>query len=104
MVDGRKDDEGRLRFDLIPPAPLEELARVYTIGASKYDDWNWLGGMKWSRIIGALHRHLNAWQQGTTYDPDDGQCALASVIWCAMTLMEYERLGIGEDDRPEVLR
>jgi hypothetical protein len=38
--EGLKFDEGKLRFDLIPIYPLEELARVYTIGAKKYGDYN----------------------------------------------------------------
>lgn len=33
---GRKDDGGKLRFDLIPPDALAELVRVYTVGAAKY--------------------------------------------------------------------
>lgn len=105
MREGRKND-GRvggglmkLRYDLVPPHPLRELAKVYTIGAVKYADHNWLGGMAWSRIIAALYRHLEAWRDGRVVDPDDGQHPLASVVWCAFALMEYERLGLGQDDR-----
>lgn len=96
---GIKYDDDKLRYDLIPPAALEALAFVYTIGARKYDDWNWLKGMKWSRVYGALMRHLMAWVQGEQFDQDDGQEHLASIAWCAFTLMEYERLEVGTDDR-----
>lgn len=99
MSEGRKNDTGKLRYDLIPPHPLRELARVYTLGSAKYGDYNWLHGMAWSRVIAALYRHLEAWRDGRCFDPDDGQHPLASVIWCAMTLMEFERLGVGHDDR-----
>src|SRR3990167_5741686 len=106
MTDGRtprsgtKHDGGKLRWDLIPDPPLEALAYVYTHGADKYQDWNWKRGMKWSRIISALYRHLVAWKRGSRYDQEGSQEHLASVLWCAMTLMEYQRLNIGEDDRP----
>lgn len=99
MTKGRKNDQGKLRYDLIPPSPLKELAEVYTLGAAKYGDYNWLLGLDWSRVVAALYRHLEAWRTGRIVDPDDGQHPLASVAWCAFTLMEFERLGIGRDDR-----
>ena len=102
MTEGRKDDTGKLRYDLIPPHALAALAQVYTLGAHKYGDHNWRGGMAWGRIFAAAMRHLMAWACGRRVDPDDGQHPLASVAWCCFTLMEYERLGIGCDDRPEM--
>ncbi len=92
---GLKYDGGKLRFDLIPPYALEKLAFVYTIGAAKYGDNNWLRGIDRGRIVAAMLRHINRWQKGETVDPDDGQHPLASVAWCAFALMEYERLGLG---------
>lgn len=93
-----KHDAGKLRFDLIPPHALGELARVYTIGAAKYGDHNWKKGMPWGRVVAALLRHLYAWLRGEDHDPQDGQHHLASVMWCAVTLMEYQRRKVGEDD------
>ncbi len=95
----RKDDTGKLRFDLIPVYPLQEIARVYTIGANKYADRNWEKGMSWGRIFAAMMRHGWAWWSGETHDPTDGQHHLASVAWCAMALMEYEKKKLGTDDR-----
>lgn len=100
-LEGTKHDQDKYRYDLIPAYPLEELARVYTIGSRKYDDNNWRKGMKWGRIVGAMLRHLQAWRKGESVDPQDGQLHLASVMWCAATLMEYERTGVGEDDRAD---
>ena len=96
---GVKKDEGKLRYDLLPPRPLEELVRVYGIGAAKYGDYNYLRGMKWGRVISALYRHMEAWRRGEERDQVDGQLHLSSVAWCAFTLMEYVFRGIGEDDR-----
>jgi len=97
---GVKYDEGKLRFDLIPVEPLEELARVYTIGATKYDDRNWEKGLKWGRVFAAMQRHGWKWWKGERLDKVDGQHHLASVAWCAFALMEYEKTRRKFDDRP----
>jgi len=103
-MSGEKQDEGKLRYDPIPAYPLQELARVYTIGSKKYGDNNWRSGIAYSRIVAALQRHLEMWKQGRDVDPDDGQHPLASVAWCALTLMEYEithpELDNRADNRP----
>lgn len=96
---GFKNDEGKTRYDLIPPLPLKALAHVYTMGAGKYTDHNWRKGMAWSRIIGAMMRHIEAFRSGISYDPKDGQHVLGSVAWCAFALMEYERTHPELDDR-----
>lgn len=96
-----KYDNNKLRYDLIPSTPLEELAKVYTIGSIKYGDNNWRKGMMWSRIIGSMLRHLYAWIKGETYDKEDGQHHLAAVAWAAFTLIQYEKDNIGKDDRQQ---
>jgi hypothetical protein len=102
-IEGVKKDHGKLRYDLIPPEGMEELARVYTIGASKYADRNWELGIKWGRVFGALLRHAFAWARGESHDPVDGQHHLASVAWCALALITYEQRGMSEfDDRKAV--
>jgi hypothetical protein len=96
---GIKFDEGKLRFDLIPIMPLREVARVYTIGATKYEDRNWERGMEWHRVYRALQNHATAWWAGEVWDPDNGQHHLAAVVFNAMALMEYERTHPELDDR-----
>lgn len=98
-MEGRKDDGGKLRYDLIPSEALDALAFVYTVGAKKYDDNNWAKGMKWGRVFGAMMRHGWKWVRGESIDPEDGQHHLASVAWCAFTLFMYELKKVGEDDR-----
>ena len=97
---GVKHDAKKLRYDLIPPEALEALVHVYTIGAAKYGDNNYLGGMNWSRLYASAMRHLQAFWQGTSVDPEDGQHPLASLAWCAFSLMAFENRGLGTDDRP----
>lgn len=101
-VEGRKDDQDKLRYDLIPVRPLAEVARVYTIGAKKYDDNNWRKGLKWGRVFAAMMRHAWAWMRGERFDPVDGQHHLASVCWCALALMEYEDTHPELDDRADI--
>lgn len=95
-----KHDSGKPRYDLIPPEPLDGLARLYGMGAEKYEDRNWEKGMKWSRIFAAMMRHAWKWFRGETYDQEDGQHHLLSVIWCAMALYTYQVRREGLDDRP----
>lgn len=99
--EGNKNDQGKLRYDLIPVGPLRKLAEVYTIGCKKYEDRNWEKGILYSRIIGALMRHFEAWRDGERVDPENGQHHLSSVAWCAFALMEYERTHPELDDRPK---
>lgn len=96
---GYKRDVGKLRYDLIPEHALEQLASVYTKGAAKYSDYNWRRGMRWSRVYAAAMRHLIAYRRGEWADAESGEAHLAHVLWNVITLMEYQRLAIGVDDR-----
>ena len=97
--EGIKYDAGKTRFALVPIHSLEALARVFTIGALKYEPWNWAKGMDWSRVSDAMERHLAEWKKGVPLDPETALQHLAQVAWGAFVLLEYERLGIGKDDR-----
>lgn len=92
-------DEGKNRFDLMPPWPLEQVAQVYTYGTRKYDDDNWWKGMPWKKVIGPMLRHIWKWLRGEKLDDESGLHHLAHAAWQCLALMEYERNGIGRDDR-----
>ncbi len=85
------DGSDKLRYDLIPPHALEMLASVYTHGAAKYTDTNYLksGGMAYRRILAALMRHVEAYRAGETDDPDSGLPHMAHAAWQCFTLMAY---------------
>jgi len=91
MTEGRKDDTGKLRFDLIPPGPLEALAAIYTMGAAKYADRNWEKGIRWGRVFGAVMRHLWAFWRGEDIDPESGLPHVAHAAWGCFALLEYMR-------------
>lgn len=88
------------RFDLLPWAELEEVARLYGKGAAKYEARNWERGYDWSLSFGALHRHLAAFWQGESADAETGCSHLASVVFHALALMQFERTHPELDDRP----
>lgn len=109
LLEGRKDDTGKARIELIAPELIFALAQVLTFGAMKYAPRNWEKGMSWGRVFGALMRHLWAWWGGkgpTTKsflfgDLDDE--TEFSHLWhaacCIMFLLAYEERGVGTDDR-----
>lgn len=94
-----KFDTGKPSYSLLPPDALAELVKVYDIGARKYSRGNWENGMEWHRVFDALQRHAWAFWSGQDNDPVDGQHHLASVAWAALTLIAYQKRGIGSDDR-----
>lgn len=86
---GQKFDQGKLRYDLIPPEPLEAMASVLTHGAEKYapDNWKQVPHAV-ERYQSAMWRHFQAWRKGETLDPDSGLphlhhalCNLAFLVW-----------------------
>lgn len=94
-----KYDSDKIRYDLIPALPLQELAKLYTTGAKKYADHNWRLGMDYSRCDSALQRHLHAWRSGQDYDEESKLHHMSAVAFYAMALMEFHMTGTGNDDR-----
>jgi hypothetical protein len=94
------------RYDLIPVAPLEEVAKLYGSGALKYEDRNWEKGYAWSLSYSALGRHANAFWDGESIDigtpeePGTLRHHLAAVVFHAFALMEMQHRNAGTDDRP----
>ena len=98
-AEARKNDQGKIRMELIPPELMIAVGDILTSGAIKYDDRNWEHGMDWSRVYGAMLRHQNAWWSGEDTDPETGRSHLWHVACCATFLLTYEMRGVGKDDR-----
>jgi hypothetical protein len=109
---GLKYDGDKIRWDLVPLGPLEEVAKVYTYGDRKYTvgeergAWNWRKGIGYAKCFAALMRHLHAWWwKGETLDPESGCHHLASVAFYVLNFMCYEQDGRHDlDDRPNTSR
>lgn len=88
---GMKFDGAKNRYDLIPPLALDEMVKVLTFGAEKYQPNNWQHVSEaHSRYFAALERHLWAWQRGETLDPESGIHHLAHAMCCLFFLYEHD--------------
>lgn len=87
------------RFDLIPFDALEEVARVYSVGAEKYEDDNWLKGYRWRLSLGALIRHVARFMLGEDRDPETGCLHLAHAAWHCLAVITFWLRKLGTDDR-----
>lgn len=92
---GKKLEE----YGLIPPGALEQVARVYGMGAKKYDAHNWAKGYPWSLSYSALYRHIEKTRKGEWLDEESGLPHLAHAAFHLFTLLEFEEHGLGTDDR-----
>lgn len=85
-----KFDSDKLRMDLVPPSANKALAEVLTFGARKYKPNNWRNNKDLSRYEASLLRHIQAYREGETHDPESGM----PHLWMAMTnivfLMELD--------------
>jgi hypothetical protein len=94
-----KNDGEKSRMELVPGGAVLAIADVFTFGAKKYSAHNWRQGFDWSRLIGALERHVAAFKDGEDLDPESGLPHMAHAGCCVMMLLEHQRLGYGKDDR-----
>ena len=85
---GKKYDDGKLRYELLPKEALEGVVRVLTFGAQKYADNNWQHVKPISRYYGALLRHVEAVRAGGWLDPESGLPHLDHAMCCVVFLRE----------------
>jgi len=97
---GERKNEGKLRFDLFHPKAQEGLAKVLTAGAEKYAPRNWEKGMKWSKVIASLKRHLQAIEKGEDRDEETGLLLADHLQANAHFLSAYYSIYPEGDDRP----
>jgi len=101
MKKATKNDGGKTRMDLLPPKALEGIAKIFTFGAKKYNDYNYKNGegLDWDRPYAAMIRHLNAWNDGEDIDPESGQSHLYHAGCCIMMLIDLVDSHKGKDTR-----
>jgi hypothetical protein len=99
MSEGLRFNQGKLRYDLLPPGPIRELTKVLTRGAEKYAPRNWENGMKWSTVIASLRRHLDSFENSEDFDIESGLPHLSHAMTNILFLMEYMNTHPEHDDR-----
>jgi hypothetical protein len=107
-----KFDADKIRIELMPAEMVLSVSTILTFGAKKYGDRNWEKGMKWSRVFGALMRHMWCWWAGSgpttksfvfgDLDDETGHSHLWHAGCCIAFLIAYEERQIGEDDRAKI--
>jgi len=96
---GKKHDQGKPQWDLVPWAAQGEVVEVLTFGADKYGPENWRQvDNSRRRYFAAALRHTIAWFKGEKRDPESGLHHLAHAICCLLFLLEKE---LGETDEHE---
>ncbi len=88
---GIKYDGEKPMMHLLPPKAINEVAKVLTFGAQKYDEENWrkLDNLQSRYSSGAL-RHIFAHIDSETLDTESGLSHLAHAICCLLFKLEIE--------------
>ena len=100
MEKGIRYNEGKLRYDLIHPQAEKGLVQVLAMGANKYAERNWELGMKWSKILASLKRHIAKIEAGEDFDEESGLLHADHVQANAHFLSAYYKIYPQGDDRP----
>lgn len=104
MSKPQKFDADKIRLELIPPEFERGIGAVLTFGARKYAAGNWASGegFEWSRLLGGMKRHLNAWAGGEDLDPESGLSHLYHAGCMLAFLTAHMERGHGIDDRQAI--
>jgi 5'(3')-deoxyribonucleotidase len=92
-------NQEKTRYDLLEPYAIEQLAKVFTKGAEKYEPYNWMKGMSWTAMLASLKRHIAAFEKGEDFDKESGLQHMAHAAWNAMGLVTYMKYRPEFDDR-----
>jgi hypothetical protein len=103
-ITGGKKGSKPEAFDMIPVEPMQELARVYSMGAAKYSRDNWRKGYAWSLSFAALMRHCWLFWRGETYDKESGLHHLAHAMFHCSALIWFTDNRKDKDDRYKELK
>lgn len=88
---GRKDDAGKLPYDLLPWPAVAQVVAVLQYGAKKYAPDNWKQVKDWRRrYFSAACRHLISWVTGEKLDPETGLHHLAHATCCVLFCLDLD--------------
>lgn len=85
---GQRNNEGKLKWSLVPQSALAPMVRVLEFGAIKYAPNNWKKGLSITEICESLKRHLDSFMEGEENCPESGlshighiQCNALFLSW-----------------------
>ena len=88
----------KIRYDLVPQRGLNEVNKVLTSKLDKYEAKQWMQGLSWTSVLSSLKKHLNNFELGIDYTPEDN-LSIAEVAANALILAEYFSIYPAGDDR-----
>jgi hypothetical protein len=92
---GLKFAQGKIRYDLIPPEALKQVAAAFTFGSLKYEPENWKN-LTEQDAVASIMRHVEAHRSGQLIDPDSGVAHLGCVMAQACFVLWYRRAELNE--------
>ena len=98
-MEGKKFDGGKPDLSLVYYNMASGIAQALKFGENKYGRYNYLGGMKWTRLASAALRHLLQWAWGETFDDESGLNHLYHAAANIQMLIDFQTGERGEDDR-----
>lgn len=92
----KPNDQGGIKYDgekpdysLVPFKSMDEVVKVLTYGAAKYDRFNW-EKVEPRRYQAAALRHISAYMQGEKIDPESGINHLAHAVCSLLFLTDFD--------------
>jgi hypothetical protein len=92
LSQGMKFDKNKPDYSLLPFAAVDEVVKVLTYGAAKYDRFNW-EKVEAVRYQAATMRHFSTHMQGEKIDQESGISHLAHAICSLLYLLDFELKG-----------
>lgn len=86
----RKDDSGKLRYDLLDFTFVDDVVKVLTDGGIRYGDFNWRD-LDEERVAAALLRHISAIRRGELVAQDTGSTHIAHAASNLMFLHHFHK-------------
>lgn len=89
---GVKNDEGKLKYSLLPYYSLHKVIEVLMFGEQKYarDNWKEVKDPK-TRYFDAAMRHLIQWKEGEAVDSESKLPHLAHATCCLLFLLFFDK-------------
>jgi len=79
------------RWTLLPWRQVEEVVKVFTFGASKYEDYGWQSVPEARNVyLDAAMRHIGARLSGELRDAETGYSHMAHAVCCLLAVMWHD--------------